>query len=47
MNKSIAIEVIKGIAEGCKDSGCALIGGETAEMPGHYKGNDLHRLENA
>ena len=41
LNKSVAIEVIKGIAEGCKQSGCALIGGETAEMPGHYKKNDF------
>ena len=39
--KSVTIEVIRGIAEGCKQSGCALIGGETAEMPGHYKNNDF------
>ena len=33
--------IVSGIAAGCKESGCALIGGETAEMPGMYEGDDF------
>jgi len=36
-----ASDVVKGIAEGCKQSECALIGGETAEMPGMYSDGDF------
>ncbi|HEU5047813.1 MAG TPA: phosphoribosylformylglycinamidine cyclo-ligase [Rickettsiales bacterium] len=37
LDVNVAESIIKGIAEGCKRSGCALIGGETAEMPGIYQ----------
>ncbi len=40
LNIELATSVIRGIGEGCKMSGCALIGGETAEMPGMYQGEE-------
>ena len=40
LDVTAAAKVIAGIAEGCKISGCALVGGETAEMPGMYAAGD-------
>jgi len=40
LDVATAAEVVKGIAEGCQQAGCALIGGETAEMPGMYQDGD-------
>jgi phosphoribosylformylglycinamidine cyclo-ligase len=40
LSPDVGAQVVKGIAIACKESGCALIGGETAEMPGLYKAGD-------
>ncbi len=40
LDRAVARDVVAGIAEGCQEAGCALVGGETAEMPGMYGAGD-------
>lgn len=41
LTTSIAVDIVKGMTRGCKNNGCSLIGGETAEMPGMYVEKDF------
>ncbi len=41
LDEAIAAEALRGVAEGCRRAGCALLGGETASMPGFYPKNEL------
>lgn len=41
LDPAAGAKIVEGVAAGCKEAGCALLGGETAEMPGMYQGGDF------
>jgi phosphoribosylformylglycinamidine cyclo-ligase len=40
LDPAVHVEILRGVAEGCKQAGCALVGGETAELPGMYRAGE-------
>jgi phosphoribosylformylglycinamidine cyclo-ligase len=40
LQPKVVLDIVKGLAKGCRDAGCSLIGGETAEMPGFYSAGE-------
>ena len=45
LDVDIAVDFVKGVAQGCIDAGCALAGGETAEMPGFFSNGDVAQAD--
>ncbi|MFQ5418283.1 MAG: phosphoribosylformylglycinamidine cyclo-ligase [Myxococcota bacterium] len=41
LDRDLAVQALRGVAEGCRRAGCTLLGGETASMPGVYAKNDI------
>ena len=44
LEKEVAADALRGLAEGCRRAGCALLGGETATMPGVYNEGELEMV---